>query len=396
MNRRIEDKISEYSNEKLSGNGIYYARLADKYRIAKVFVLIVLSLFLILMILFGNGSMRGVHFRYLVKYLDINPVTMEERYADIAYAVGGGSKFAFYHNDLAVLGEGKMTLYDLAGDMRFRENIEKGNPSVDSSGKYLAAYISGKETLTLFHSFDKAFEISFSAPISKVSVSKEGSFAVCLKENGETAVLVFDDDFEMQQTISQKDGVVIDLAITDDGKTLAILTLFGDDGSYFTKLELWNLKKGEIIHSESFQAKKPITVDFFENERFFLILDRMVCFYAAHGDLVEALTLDFDSFQFDADGNRLLFLTPSGVLALYGSNGKNEFSVSVPYAVLDAKLQGETIYLLTENAIILYRDDGECISKIDIESGVREFFILDDESILLCYATETKRISSAE
>jgi hypothetical protein len=54
------------------------------------------------------------------------------------------------------------------------------------------------------------------------------------------------------------------------------------------------------------------------------------------------------------------------------------------------------IYLLSENAIILYDDKGNFLSRLNIESGVLDFFVLDDESVLLCYVSETKRISFDE
>ena len=156
MNKDFSENHFERSSDKSSDSGIYYAKLADKYRNAKISVYILLAIFAVLMIVFGHDAMRGVHFQYLVKYLDINPMTLDSRYSDISYAVGGGSKFALYHDDLAVLGEGRMALYDLSGDLAFRSDIKKGTISVDSDGKYLAAYVSGEKNLTLFHSFDEA------------------------------------------------------------------------------------------------------------------------------------------------------------------------------------------------------------------------------------------------
>lgn len=396
MNQQIAEKNYEKSSDKSSETGIYYAKLADKYRIIKFSLLIFLTVFIVLMIVFGNSSMRGVQFRYLVKYLDINPTTLDSRYSDIAYAVGGGSKFAYYHDDLAVLGEGKMTLYNLAGDLKFRSDIEKGTVTADAEGKYLAAYVSGKEKLALFHSFDKVSEISFSSPISLVSVSEEGTLAVCLKENGGNSILIINDNFETDQTLAQNGGIVIDMAISNDGKTLSVLTLFGSDGSYYTRLDLWNLKKNEIVKSETFSARKPIATGFFANDRFYAILDRGICFYAINGDKANVAAFANDSFRYYTNDEQILILTSSGNLALYESNGKQRFSISVTETILDAKMVSETIYLLSESEIMLYDNEGNFLSRLNIASGALEFFILDDKSILLCYASETKRISLTE
>ena len=46
--------------------------------------------------------------------------------------------------------------------------------------------------------------------------------------------------------------------------------------------------------------------------------------------------------------------------------------------------------------IELYDDKGNFLSRVNIASGALDFFVLDDESVLLCYVSETKRISFAE
>lgn len=396
MNKDFPEKNFERSSDKSSDSGIYYAKLADKYRIAKFLVYIFLAIFVVLMAVLGHDAMRGVHFRYLVKYLDINPMTLNSRYSDISYAVGGGSKFALYHDDLAVLGEGRMALYDLSGDLRFRSDIKKGTVSVDSEGRYLAAYVSGEKDLKLFHSYDEAKSFSFSLPISFAVVSEEGTFAICLKENNGNTIQIMDASFETKLMIPQNGGVVIDMAISADGKTLAVATLYGSDGSFYTKLELWNLKKAELIKTESFSVRKPIATGFFSNDRFYLILDREICFYSSDGDKLNVCALSTEAFRCDEEGDRLLILSSSGELSLYESDGDKRISVSATDGVLEAKLSQHKIYLLSENAIILYDDKGNFLSRLNIENGVLDFFVLDDESVLLCYVSETKRISFDE
>ena len=392
MNNRITEKIHENSSE----NGMYYKKLADKYRIAKFLILILLAFFIVFAVLFGNGSMRGVHFRYLVKYMNVNPATLDKRYEDIAYAVGGGSSFALYHDDLAVLGEGKMTLYDLAGDLQYRADLEKGNPAVHSDGKYLAAYVPGGETLTLFHSFGKAETLSFSGSIAKACVSKTGSLAVCLKSQKGTEICFLDSDFKTQQILESSGGIVIDMAISDDGRTLSVLSLVGSDGAYYTRYDFWNLKKGELLQNDAFHGRKPLATGFFENGRSFILLDRAICFCSQNGEISETIALAAEPLTYYVDQNSLLLLTSQGDVLLYQSNGKQRLSLSAGESILDAKVHEDAIYLLSESQVSIYDFDGEPIAAKPISSGALAFYILDDKSILLCYASETKRVCPTE
>ena len=79
MNREIIEKNKDFSSEKSSDGGIYYAKLADKYRIVKFSLFALAIIFIALSILFGVGNIKGVQFCYLVKYLDINIINYQPR-----------------------------------------------------------------------------------------------------------------------------------------------------------------------------------------------------------------------------------------------------------------------------------------------------------------------------
>ncbi len=383
------------TQENPSENGMYYAKLADKYHVLKFLTLIMLIVFAVFMLFFANDSMRGLHFRYLTKYMEINPMTLDEKYHHISYAVGGGSKFVFYHDDLAVFGEGKLAVYDLAGELKFRDEVAKGILSANASGKYLAVFTPGKPKLSLFHSFGKAWETTFSDPISQVAVSENGMVVVCMKKQNGTSVQVLTDTFEMVSELFLSDGIVMGMAISNDGNALATVSLCGDDGSYYTKFEIWNLKREEIVCSEKLSARTPISVVYLNGD-FCFLLDKVLVFYTENGKKTETINLPSASFRYHTDEEGLLLLTSDRVLMRFASDGTVLFSVNVPRSILALKSERKISYLLTENMLMLYNEKGVCISEIPIESGVLDFFVLGDGSILLCYASETKRIKAFE
>ncbi len=391
----MNTEYSEKNQEKSSEIGMYYRKSADKYGILTVLVLILLAVFAVLMIVFGHRSLRSVNLRYMTKYFDINPFTMDEKYHDIAYAVGGGSEFAFYHDDLAVLGEGKLALYDLAGDLVFRADIEKGTPSVEASGKYLAAFVAGKNTLTWFHSFGKAHETSFSSPISGVAVSENGITAVSFKGKDNDTIVIINDSFEEEAMLTSAKGIIMDMALSSDGKLLYTLSLVGSDGSYLTRLDAWDLKKNELAYTESFSGRKPLAVEVFSDGHFVILLDRLAVFYTENGKKKESVSFSSDIVRYHVSETRLLLLT-SDRLMLLERDGKEKASISVGEHILEVKLSEDGICLLAENAVLCYDEKGELLSETAIPSGALELFALRDGSILLCYTSETKRIRTSK
>lgn len=392
----MDHKFEENIHEKSSEYGIYYKKLADKYRVAKILVLILLAVFFIFTALFFSQDIRAIHFRYLIKFFDVNPMTLDQQYEDIAYAVGGNSQFALFRDDLAVLGEGMVSLYNLTGDLEYRSSIKNGNLAVDAEGKYLAAYVLGDRTLSLFHSFGKETDLTFSGSISSICISKKGTLAVCLNSQKETTIHCLDSSFELQHILNIKGGAVIDMAISNDGKRLSVLSIDSTDGTYCTHYELWDLKNGELLQTETFPGRKPIATCFFENDRFSLIFDRAIRFCSKDGTVLQTIATPSNPSDYCICENKLLFLSDSDEVIVYQSDGKKQTSFAVPQNILDIKIHEDDVYLLLQNTILIYDNEGNLKETLHIESGVLSFYILDDNSLLLCYASETKRISQTK
>ncbi len=382
------------NQEKTSENSMYYRKSADNYRIAKWLVIMVFILGMMITMIFGYRELSPLRFRYLSKYFRINPFTMNEIYHDISYSLGGGSSFAFYHDDLAVLGEGMAALYDLSGEMKFRTDIEKGSPSAKTDGEYLAVFTAGKNRLSLFHSFGKAWEASFEFPISSVAVSKKGMTAVCLKEPQGDRIVVLDRDFE-RQTQLLEEGIVMELCFSSDEKSLLVLTLCGSDGSYYTKLNIWNLHKNECSFTENYIGCKPLSLTLFSDGNFAVLLDRSAVFYTENGKKEETISFYTNLLRTDTEENRLLLLTADEWM-LFDSYGKKQCAYAQAENISEIKISQYGIYLLAERSVLCYNELGEEIARQEIPSGALDLFPLKDGSVLLCYTSETKRITISD
>ncbi|MBQ9748141.1 MAG: WD40 repeat domain-containing protein [Clostridia bacterium] len=377
--------------ENPTDGGIYYERTADKYRRLKWLSVAVSLLTAVLVLLFSGNAFRAVQLRYLVKYWDINPTTLDARYADIVYAVGGGSRFAFYRDDLAVFGEEKFALYDLAGELVYRDTAPSGKLSADNAGSRLAVFSPGGRRVDLYHSFAKEGTLSFAMPISDVSVSDAGVVAACLKSESGALIELYDAGLSLTQTINVAGGVVMDTAISPDGDTLCTLSLSSAGGSYFTTVTLWNTKSGEKRAEELFSGKKPISVGFFAHGEIFAVTDRSVILFRDDGARISELLLSDEPSAFCAQKDRLLVEERSGRILLLNAKGDVLFT-KAPMGVLDIALSGELTYLLTERAILVLDKDGVTVMQADVAGGALDFFVLDDGSVLICYPTQTTRV----
>ena len=69
---------------------------------------------------------------------------------------------------------------------------------------------------------------------------------------------------------------------------------------------------------------------------------------------------------------------------------KNQFSLAEK--VFTLKTDGRYYYTMSDEKMTVYHEDGEILVAEQIPSGVLDFFVLSDGSILICYVSETDRM----
>ena len=114
---RIKEKTDTMSVY-LPYENVYYEKLADFYGLAKFGAIVVLVIFVLLTTIICRRDLRAENFRYLFKYIDIDPASTSANYKDIYYSAGSSSNFYFYKGDLVLSGDGKLKLYNISGKMK--------------------------------------------------------------------------------------------------------------------------------------------------------------------------------------------------------------------------------------------------------------------------------------
>ena len=205
---------------------MYYEKLADKYHVFRNAASILLTAWMILRTVLTYGAVQDDSVNYLNKVLKINPANIDSQYHTISYAAGNGASFAFYKNDLAVIGEGKIAVYDLTGDRRFHEQAKHSAKAFAVSDKYIALYSPGEKGFSLYNSFSCVYETDFPGTVWTAAVSDSGKFAVCFKENERNIVEVYHESFKKAFSFSlSAEQIIYSMALSPDGDKLAVTTM---------------------------------------------------------------------------------------------------------------------------------------------------------------------------
>jgi len=394
----LKDK-TETMSAYLPYENIYYERIADYYRLIKYGMLVVLAAFVLLVTIFCNGDLRPENFRYLFKYIDVDPVATSANYKDIYYNSNENTTFAFYKGDLAVIGDGKLKLYNIAGNNILNENIESENAVCDSDGKYLLVYTPGENAVSVFNSFSKLYTLNYDYPVISAHAGDGGGFAVITREeNYRSAVYIYNSTFKSVYTWRSNEKYAVSSAVSPNGKNAAVLSYAQSGGTYARELTVRNISKDKSELTITTVGGIPIQTGFFADSRLYCLYSDEIVFYDKDFDEINNVVFKDEIQLFKVFSDGILIVTgktkANSVVTYYGSNGKAKFTKSFQYSVLDAKMMDDNIYLLTDGAIYRYDEDG--LTSAKAESGATKMFVFDDGNVMLCYDAATKLIKKDE
>jgi hypothetical protein len=378
---------------------IYYERIADYYRLLKYAMLVILAAFVLLTAIFCNRDLRVENFRYLFKYIDVDPVATSANYKDIYYNSNEKTAFAFYKGDLAVIGDGRLMLYNIAGNNILNEKLESENAVCDADGKYLLVYQPGEKTVSVFNSFSKLYSLNYDFPVISAHAGDNGSFAVVTREASyRSAVYVYNSNFKSVYTWKSNEKYAVCAAVSPNGKNVAVLSCAQSGGTYMRELTVRNIAKDKAEMTVVTEGGFPIQAGFFSDGRLYCLYSDCIVFYNDNFKESKKITFSEKIQLFKAFPDSLIIslgkTKADSTIAFYGSNGKEKLTKNFQNSVLDAKKVNDNIYLLTDGGI--YRYDKEGLSHAEAKGGANKMFTFDDGNVMLCYDGVTHLIKKDE
>ncbi len=402
MPRGIFSKIKEKTDTMsiyLPYESVYYERLADFYRLAKYGALVVLVIFVVLTTIICRKDLRAENFRYLFKYIDVDPSSTSANYKDIYYSAGSTSYFASYKGDLVLVGDGKLTLYNISGKNIMSGELGTDEAVCDADGKYLLSYNPGENTVSLFNSFSKLYSITYDYPVTSASAGEDGSFAVITRDdNYRSAVYVYNSTFKRVYSLRSNEKHAASAAVSPNGKYAAVLSYFPSTGLYGRELVVRNISKNTVSLTVQTEGKLPIKTGFFANSTLYALYSDGISFYSER--FKEGANVSFeDTVQYYRVFDEYIAVLTgktkaNAFLHVYDTEGNEKFTQSFPFSVIDIHIIDDKIYLLAPNAV--YLCGGKDMNVAYFDGRVQNMFVFDDGNVMLCFADRTKMIYGSE
>ncbi len=164
--------------------------------------------------------------------------------------------FAALDGDLLVCSRNAISLYSGSGTQYINQPVSMENPVVNTNGSLAVVYDAGGSSLYVLGQRTLVWTGEGLESILSARLNKNGQLTVVTQQSGyRGTVTVYDAAYSPVMSVNLSSAFVMDAALSDDGHTLAILTVGQSGGAFATSLELYDMSYASGEYAPDFTCR---------------------------------------------------------------------------------------------------------------------------------------------
>ncbi len=369
-------------------------------------ILIILAVCVIIIGIIGLIVFRDkLNFDSFKRWYSYRSLEIDESGQADAFLYDGNvnDTFAVLGSDLLVCSKNAISVYSGIGTQYVNQSVSLETPVVMTNGSQAVVYDAGGSDLYVLGQREVLWSCNDFDTILSASINQSGMLTVVTQASGyRGAVTVYNSSFEAVMSVRLSSAFVMDAALSDDGKTLAILTIGQQDGGFSSTLSLYTMKSSASATDEASEFNPDFVIDLGSNV--ILALRHTDSSIWALGDYGLSVT-DHSGSSVTVDwSNRYLKLYDlSGddfAVALLGkyragsqaslmvidNSGSVVGQLDLNEQVLSLSASGRYFAILTGNRLDIYSSNMSLYSSLDGTQGARKVLLMSDGSAILISA----------
>ena len=365
-------------------------------------LVIVMAVFMIAMFSVYRDEITVENLKYFLRYIDTRQAEKSATTDTIIYNdTESIVQFGVYKNGLVVVGYDRVQIFDLTGEAILDIDQSNSAPQLVSSDEYMLIYNIGGTTFQVYNSLSKEYEASLEYPISCAAVGDTGTFLIASRAmEYRSVVCVYNKNFEQIYRWYTPDKLVMDADFRDGDKEFLIAALgTTTDGICYTEIIVCETdteeKKAQFRITDEIIYRARYTSD----GGYILIGGKAIYFYNAAGEMIKTVSYSgYTPVMVGTNGEMTYFSLNKNIV---GSNyevtvtddtGEILYVGSVSGEITTALLHGDALYVLMDRSILrISLETGNQIEK-EITANCVSVEALDADTLMLCYAGETRII----
>ena len=302
--------------------------------------------------------------------------------------------FATLDGDLLVCSGNTISLYSGSGTRYVSQSVSMEHPVVDTNGTLAVVYDAGGDELYVLGQRQLVWEAEGLRSILSAHLNRSGQLTVVTQADGyRGAVTVYSTDFQPIVTVNLSSAYVMDAALSDDGKTLSILTIGQEGGTFTSTLSLYALNTtagGEFVPDTTCSLGGNVILATRHTEDVVWSLGNQGLSVTDHSG--RTVTADWSDlylkrYTLSGDGYATVLLGryragSQAELVTIDSAGARH-SVEYNEQILSLAAAGRYVAVLTGDRLDLYTSDLELYTSLEGTQGARGVLLMEDGSAIL-------------
>ena len=280
-----DDKIEEDASPKPKGmTSVKKARL--------LIAGIIIVLLAVLLVIYGSRLNYDNFRRFFVK-IGYNFQSDKAPKETFEFPSASDARFIGFKGGAAVLSGGRLSVYDDRGYLLSENAMACKTPAVKTSGKYILCFDLGGNSLALFNSFDRVFELTTEKEITNASIGLGNHLAVCTyADEHKSRVAVYDTTFSPVFTVYRFDRYVTAAECSPDNRILAVAGVYPDSAETVGEILFFRYGESDSFASCSFGEEFPHTMFYKKSGLLFAVTDKGVYFIGKDGAVVSTTDIN--------------------------------------------------------------------------------------------------------
>jgi len=374
----------------------YYLAASKRYRFAKFLSFALLVAFLAVNLLFFRSNITYNNLMYLLRDLDAGGVSVSTEFASVTYNEESGAVFDIFKGRLAYASQEGFRLYNSTGARELDESRYMQNPAVVSGNKYAVVYDVGGHAYSVFTTMACVLEGTSEDIVENVCVSDNGSFAVLTRSHeAKYLVSVYKENFRLH-TKYYKDKYVVDMALDEKGKELAIVSADVSVSGISCEVMLCKVGTEETL-SVNVENAMPLAVSYMENGSLLVLCDTKLV-KVADGKVESQYSFDggdITQFHFAEDSVAVVCsdnaVSSENQVFLMDSDGQLVFNKKIKGKVNSVCCDADAAYVLCDDYICRISTDGS-EKSVACDASVEEIVVVYG-TLLKCEKLGTGTVS---
>lgn len=296
--------------------------------------------------------------------------------------------------NIVVLTKKFATVLDKGGNIVRELPVSYGDSAVFTNDSYILIFdrLSNKYSL-----IDKRGNVTErknnnSSKIYNAVVTENGRLIMSLKsDNSSSLVSVTDKNGEDVFVWSCTQEYIIDIDLSENGKTLFCAGISAEGGEMYTKVYAVNLKKGQE-KSYTLPSQSVIDLRSISSDKFSVTTTEGIYLFDSDKDEMLVNSIQFTSDIIcraeDRKGNTAVVTNNAGdlsqdMLSVYSATAEERFSVAVPDGIMDICVNKDEVYLLYSDRIVGIRK-GKVTDNLTFKN--KAVGLCENSGQLYCYS----------